>query len=93
MDKGESFYVGDAAGRPANWAPKKKKDFSISDRLFASNLGLKFFTPEEHFRGEKPVAFKLPEFDPSQLSSETVLLNPKDSPLCLGKQEVRKGGT
>ncbi|XP_007445329.2 bifunctional polynucleotide phosphatase/kinase-like [Python bivittatus] len=30
----ESVYVGDAAGRPANWAPgQKKKDFSCSDRL------------------------------------------------------------
>uniref|UniRef100_A0A8C3UZ52 Polynucleotide kinase 3'-phosphatase n=1 Tax=Catharus ustulatus TaxID=91951 RepID=A0A8C3UZ52_CATUS len=29
----DSFYVGDAAGRPPNWAPgRKKKDFSCSDR-------------------------------------------------------------
>uniref|UniRef100_A0A7M4FI70 Polynucleotide kinase 3'-phosphatase n=1 Tax=Crocodylus porosus TaxID=8502 RepID=A0A7M4FI70_CROPO len=29
-----SLYVGDAAGRPPNWAPgHKKKDFSCSDRL------------------------------------------------------------
>lgn len=34
-----SFYVGDAAGRTANWKPGKKKDFSSSDRLFASNIG------------------------------------------------------
>ncbi|GFX60376.1 hypothetical protein TNCV_4075981 [Trichonephila clavipes] len=27
------LYVGDAAGRPDNWAPKKKKDFSCADRL------------------------------------------------------------
>ncbi|RXN15850.1 bifunctional polynucleotide phosphatase kinase-like protein [Labeo rohita] len=34
IDVSQSFYVGDAAGRPANWAPgKKKKDFSCSDRL------------------------------------------------------------
>uniref|UniRef100_A0AAY4CBA1 Polynucleotide kinase 3'-phosphatase n=1 Tax=Denticeps clupeoides TaxID=299321 RepID=A0AAY4CBA1_9TELE len=34
VDQSESFYVGDAAGRPVNWAPgKKKKDFSCSDRL------------------------------------------------------------
>ncbi|KAF0030715.1 hypothetical protein F2P81_017446 [Scophthalmus maximus] len=34
VDKTASFYVGDAAGRPENWAPgKKKKDFSSSDRL------------------------------------------------------------
>uniref|UniRef100_A0A8D0GSH7 Polynucleotide kinase 3'-phosphatase n=1 Tax=Sphenodon punctatus TaxID=8508 RepID=A0A8D0GSH7_SPHPU len=30
----QSVYVGDAAGRPPNWAPgHKKKDFSCSDRL------------------------------------------------------------
>uniref|UniRef100_UPI00358E7124 bifunctional polynucleotide phosphatase/kinase isoform X4 n=1 Tax=Myxine glutinosa TaxID=7769 RepID=UPI00358E7124 len=34
VDVTKSLYVGDAAGRPANWAPgKKKKDFSCSDRL------------------------------------------------------------
>ena len=33
VDVDESIYVGDAAGRPAGWAPGKKKDFSISDRL------------------------------------------------------------
>ena len=29
----DSLYVGDAAGRPKDWAPGKKKDFSCSDRL------------------------------------------------------------
>lgn len=27
----------DAAGRPVNWAPKKKKDFSCADRLVIKN--------------------------------------------------------
>jgi bifunctional polynucleotide phosphatase/kinase len=44
-----SFYCGDAAGRQG-----KKKDFSCSDRLFAYNLGIKFFEPEELFLDEKP---------------------------------------
>ncbi len=35
------FYVGDAAGRPG--------DFSASDRLFAYNCGLTFYTPETYF--------------------------------------------
>lgn len=39
LDLSTSFYVGDAAGRPANWQPGKKKDFACSDRLFALNLG------------------------------------------------------
>jgi bifunctional polynucleotide phosphatase/kinase len=37
----ESFYCGDAAGRP--------EDFADSDLQFASGLGIKFFTPEEVF--------------------------------------------
>lgn len=37
VDVDASFYVGDAAGRPANWGPgKKKKDFSAGDRLVSS---------------------------------------------------------
>uniref|UniRef100_A0AAX7T0T6 PNK FHA domain-containing protein n=1 Tax=Astatotilapia calliptera TaxID=8154 RepID=A0AAX7T0T6_ASTCA len=39
VDMTQSFYVGDAAGRPENWAlGKKKKDFSCSDRLVRAML-------------------------------------------------------
>lgn len=63
----KSFYVGDAAGRIVNWAPKKKKDFSCSDRLFAINLKLNFYTPEEHFLNQRTANFNLPGFIPSRL--------------------------
>ncbi|XP_055850851.1 uncharacterized protein F21D5.5 [Episyrphus balteatus] len=65
IDMKESFYVGDAAGRDAEG--KKKKDHSCCDRLFALNLGLTFFTPEEHFLGKKPTSYDLPEFNPGKL--------------------------
>uniref|UniRef100_A0A673KWF1 Bifunctional polynucleotide phosphatase/kinase-like n=1 Tax=Sinocyclocheilus rhinocerous TaxID=307959 RepID=A0A673KWF1_9TELE len=79
----------DAAGRPANWAPgKKKKDFSCSDRLFALNIGLQFHTPEEYFLGWKPAQFNLPELDPRKLDSKRHLYDPPDASLTSTKQEV-----
>ncbi|KAK9388310.1 polynucleotide kinase 3 phosphatase-domain-containing protein [Lipomyces mesembrius] len=43
LDRGNSFFVGDAAGR--------KGDHSTGDKDFAKNLGIKFYTPEEFFDG------------------------------------------
>jgi DNA 3'-phosphatase len=41
FDKETSLFVGDAAGRPA--------DFSDSDKEFAKNIGMKFCIPEDIF--------------------------------------------
>ncbi|KAL7848541.1 hypothetical protein SRHO_G00201640 [Serrasalmus rhombeus] len=89
VDKSQSFYVGDAAGRPVNWAPgKKKKDFSCSDRLFALNIGLQFYTPEEFFLGWKAAPYNMPSFDPRALDSKTLLYDPPDASLTSTSQEV-----
>ncbi|KAL9981084.1 hypothetical protein ACROYT_G009743 [Oculina patagonica] len=41
VDKKKSFFVGDAAGR--------KKDHGASDKEFAANCGVKFYTEDEFF--------------------------------------------
>jgi bifunctional polynucleotide phosphatase/kinase len=41
IDKDLSFFVGDAAGR--------KKDHSDSDKKFAENCGVTFYTEDEFF--------------------------------------------
>ncbi|KAJ2302333.1 DNA kinase/phosphatase Pnk1, partial [Coemansia sp. Cherry 401B] len=52
VDASSSFYVGDAAGRPAGWKPGVEADFSDSDLAFALNAGVSFYTPEEVFTEE-----------------------------------------
>ncbi|XP_066534133.1 bifunctional polynucleotide phosphatase/kinase [Hoplias malabaricus] len=89
VDKSQSFYVGDAAGRPANWAPgKKKKDFSCSDRLFALNIDLQFHTPEEFFLRWKSATYNMPSFDPRALDLKASLYEPPDALLTSTSQEV-----
>lgn len=68
----ESFYCGDAAGRVVSWAPGKKKDHSMADKLMAENLGLKFYTPEQFFLGHSisNVTMAKPEFIPKDIKAE-----------------------
>lgn len=87
IDLKTSLYVGDAAGREKEWAPKKKKDFSCSDRLFALNIGVQFFTPEEFFLNEKPTKkFIMPVFDPRKLDTDACFVPPDT--FALNKKEL-----
>ena len=54
-----------------------KKDFACSDRQFAANANLPFYTPEEFFLGyPKCLQFSWGEFDPRALDYD------QDVPLC-----------
>lgn len=85
----KSFYCGDAAGRRVNWMDKKKKDFSCSDRLFAMNLELTFFTPEEYFLENKATKlYDLPGFNPRDVFSSS-LLEPDSEKLVSTSQVIK----
>lgn len=89
VDKVRSFYVGDAAGRPKDWTPKAKKDHSSADRLFALNINLKFYTPEEHFLNHKPAKFILPAFNAKNIDKNQNMFEPHDAGDKPNKQEVK----
>jgi len=66
-DLQNSFYVGDAAGRPASG--DRKKDFSCSDRKFAHNVGIRFQTETEFFLRKPTEKFSWDSsFDPIEIS-------------------------
>ncbi|ELU12134.1 hypothetical protein CAPTEDRAFT_157252 [Capitella teleta] len=67
VDRKESIFVGDAAGRAKGWSERKPRDFSCSDRKFAANLGVPFQTPEEYFLGEDAAPFSWGTVDPVDL--------------------------
>ncbi|CAH1794739.1 unnamed protein product [Owenia fusiformis] len=58
VDMKESFFVGDSAGRLADWSPGKPADFHCGDRQFAANVGIDFHTPEEFFLQEDSAPFQ-----------------------------------
>lgn len=55
-----SFYCGDAAGRAKGYLPGKPKDFNSTDRYFAYNIDLLFYTPEELFLGMSQFPYNSP---------------------------------
>lgn len=63
IDTSRSFYVGCLGGRKKCCA---KGDPSNADRLFAVNIGVKFFTPEEYFLGTSVAPYRFPKFNPRE---------------------------
>ncbi|KAI0713316.1 PNK3P-domain-containing protein [Earliella scabrosa] len=73
IDVAGSFFVGDAAGR--------KGDHSSTDRKWALNIGIPFFTPEEYFLGLPAAPYDLPGFHPSSLPKDEPRLVPSEPPI------------
>lgn len=79
IDRENSFYVGDAAGRPARGS--MPRDYSDSDLHFCINIGLTFLTPEQYFSGNADEAVSMDKvlgFDPRaflQRNEEVTMLN------------------
>ncbi|KAM3069449.1 DNA kinase/phosphatase Pnk1, variant 2 [Clarireedia jacksonii] len=90
----DSIFVGDAGGRHASIG--HSKDFSCSDRNFAENVGIKFYTPEEYFLHEAPRPFTR-TFEPGDYISEGTAVtgkyerkNPQDVILFVGSPGAGK---
>lgn len=88
-----SFFVGDAAGRPAGWrlGQHRGADHASTDRKFALNLGIPFLTPDEFFGGESRTSHLLLDtFNPKTFlphNSETMIMDSIITPNRGGKGE------
>ncbi|KAH7927691.1 PNK3P-domain-containing protein [Leucogyrophana mollusca] len=65
IDNSTSFFVGDAAGRP--------NDFASTDRKWAINIDIPFYTPEEYFLKLPATQFSLPGFNVSTIPTLPLL--------------------
>lgn len=83
VDLSKSLYVGDAAGRAKDWMKGKPKDFSCTDRMFAANVGISFYTPEAFFQGIPEAPFKWDSLNVVQLMESC---QNKDPPTDLYKE-------
>lgn len=89
IDIQRSYFVGDAAGRPENKMMKRKKDHSCVDRLLALNVGLPFYTNDEHFSKASTQSWTKPEFHPKEFAARSIqLLNDPTQQIASNKVEM-----
>ncbi|KAG0316539.1 hypothetical protein BGZ99_006843 [Dissophora globulifera] len=83
IDRAKSYYIGDAAGRHADWKAGAVKDFNNTDRKFAASLDLEFRTPEDFFLNQHCPNDKWSygPFDPKAWPKNAPLFSPTSSPL------------
>uniref|UniRef100_K3W6J2 Polynucleotide kinase 3'-phosphatase n=1 Tax=Globisporangium ultimum (strain ATCC 200006 / CBS 805.95 / DAOM BR144) TaxID=431595 RepID=K3W6J2_GLOUD len=92
VDMTESFYCGDAAGRPK--ITGRNKDFAVTDYKFALNIGVKFHTPEDLFLKSKQRIHTHTDmweigFDPRSLCDFKLgLLDPPTTEMTKPDQEI-----
>ncbi len=81
-DRNTSFYVGDAGGREGDW--------SRNDIDLASNIGVKFYTPEEIFLLEEPRAKEIKTGDKNK---EVIIMvgYPASGKTTIAKEMEKKG--
>ncbi|EPT06187.1 hypothetical protein FOMPIDRAFT_1027013 [Fomitopsis schrenkii] len=73
IDRSNSIFVGDAAGRPT--------DHASTDRKWALNVEIPFYTPEEYFLKLPAAPYTLPGFHVSSLPRELPRVTPTSTPL------------
>ncbi|KAH9925332.1 PNK3P-domain-containing protein [Fomitopsis serialis] len=73
IDKSSSVFVGDAAGRQG--------DHASTDRKWALNVELPFYTPEEYFLNLPAAPYTLPGFHVSSLPADLPRITPTSTPL------------
>jgi len=87
-DLAVSFYCGDAAGRPSEWQSGSKKDFSCSDRKFAFNIGLPFYTPDEFFLEGLKAPFDWGTIDPAKICTHYIGTDDDEKEYHVSEQEM-----
>lgn len=94
INKSVSICVGHHAGRIKSYMSKyklivKKIDSKSTDRAFASNIGLTFFTPEIFFQGDKnPITWSYGEDVINNTERKTLLETTIQNPVII--EEIQK---